>query len=69
MRRMKIDMQFKFDEHLAAADSERQHYNNVRKKCKNNPTLTHICYDWAQSVAAPYSPQQVGSIYFKILLK
>jgi len=64
-----IDMQFKFDEHLAAADCERQHYNNVRKKCKNNPTLTHICYDWAQSVAAPYSPQQVGSIYFKIPFK
>jgi hypothetical protein len=32
-------------------------------------TSTHICYDWAQNVSAPYSPQQVGPIYFKIPFK
>ena len=25
----------------------------------------HICYDWAQNISIPYSPQQIGSIYFK----
>jgi hypothetical protein len=60
-----IDLQFKFDDHLAAADCERQHYNKIIEKSKNDLTVTHICYDYAQSVSAPYSPQQVGSIYFK----
>jgi hypothetical protein len=25
----------------------------------------HITYDWAQNVQVPYSPQQIGSIFFK----
>jgi hypothetical protein len=25
----------------------------------------HIAYDWAQNVQVPYSPQQIGSIFFK----
>ncbi|KAF0439680.1 chaperonin: PROVISIONAL [Gigaspora margarita] len=27
--------------------------------------LAHIAYDWAQNVQIPYSPQQVGTLYFK----
>ena len=64
-----VEIQFKFDEHLAAAACERQHYNKIIENCKNDLTSTHICYDWAQSVSAPYSPQQVGSIYFKTPFK
>ena len=59
------EIQFNYEEHIAAASHERQHYNKTIEKCKNDPTSVHICYDWAQSVSAPYSPQQVGSIYFK----
>ncbi|CAG8784596.1 25813_t:CDS:1, partial [Dentiscutata erythropus] len=25
----------------------------------------HIAYDWAQNVQIPYSPQQIGALYFK----
>jgi len=25
----------------------------------------HITYDWAQNVQIPYSPQQIGSLFFK----
>jgi hypothetical protein len=28
-------------------------------------SIAHVCYNWAQNVTVPYSPQQVGSIYFK----
>ncbi|CAJ0846757.1 13550_t:CDS:2 [Entrophospora sp. SA101] len=59
------NIKFESEEHVAAANLERQHYNNIIDKSKNDPTITHICYDWAQSVGAPYSPQQVGAIYFK----
>lgn len=61
----RVNIEFEFDEHLSIADLERQHYNNIIEKSKIDPTITHICYDWAQSVGAPYSPQQVGAIYFK----
>ena len=60
-----VEIKFNYEEHLAAANHERQHYNEVIEKCKNDLTSTHICYDWAQNVSAPYSPQQVGPIYFK----
>src|SRR6185369_2063578 len=61
----RVNIEFEFDECLSIADLERQHYNNIIEKSKIDPTITHICYDWAQSVGAPYSPQQVGAIYFK----
>ena len=64
-----VEIKFDYEEHLAAADHERQHYNKTIEKCKNDSTSTHICYDYAQSVSAPYSPQQVGSIYFKTPFK
>ena len=60
-----VTIKFEYEEHVSAANLERQHYNNIIDKSKNDPTITHICYDWAQSVGAPYSPQQVGAIYFK----
>ncbi|RGB32431.1 hypothetical protein C1646_670112 [Rhizophagus diaphanus] len=54
-----------FEEHQEKADLERQHYNNNIEKSKHELSIAHICYDWAQNVTVPYSPQQVGSIYFK----
>ncbi|CAB4475856.1 unnamed protein product [Rhizophagus irregularis] len=44
---------------------EHQHYNDNIEKSKNDLTIAHVCYDWAQNVFISYSPQQVGSIYFK----
>ncbi|KAF0546606.1 chaperonin: PROVISIONAL [Gigaspora margarita] len=58
-------VQAEYNEHKEAADLERQHYNNNIEESKNNLNITHICYDWAQNVSIPYSPQQVGSLYFK----
>ena len=55
-----------YEEHYKAAELERQHYNNNIEKSRNDLSIAHICYDWAQNITIPYSPQQVGSIYFKI---
>ncbi|MDW3631319.1 MAG: hypothetical protein QOK71_07770 [Nitrososphaeraceae archaeon] len=54
-----------YEEHHKCAFHERMHYNNNIEKSKTDPSFLHICYDWAQNVGIPYSPQQVGSIYFK----
>jgi hypothetical protein len=56
----------KYEEHRECANHERMHYNNNIEKSKTDSSFLHICYDWAQNVGIPYSPQQVGSIYFKI---
>ena len=32
---------------------------------KTNNNIIHICYDWAQNVSIPHSPQQIGATYFK----
>ena len=61
----KENIKFDFSQHHDAAELERQHYNKILEKSKNDLSVTHICYDWAQSLTAPYSPRQVGSIYFK----
>ena len=45
-----------FSVHEFSIGHERQHYNEVIEKCKNDLTSTHICYDWAQNVSAPYLP-------------
>ncbi|CAB4487542.1 unnamed protein product [Rhizophagus irregularis] len=54
-----------YEEHHKAADLERKHYNDNIEKSKQDLSIAHICYDWAQNVSIPYSPQQVGSIFFK----
>jgi len=61
----KENLKFEYKNHKTDAERERSHYTNIIEKSKNDSTVTHICYDWAQSVAAPFSSQQVGSIYFK----
>src|SRR6185295_15652831 len=61
----KENIKFEFKKHQTDEEWERSHYTNIIEKSKNDSTVTHICYDWAQSVAAPFSSQQVGSIYFK----
>ncbi|KAF0550183.1 chaperonin: PROVISIONAL [Gigaspora margarita] len=47
-----------------AAVLEKQYYNNYIEESKNNLDITHICYNWAQNISIPYSPQQ-SSLYFK----
>jgi hypothetical protein len=54
-----------YDEHVAAANLEREHYNNNIELSKHNMDIAHICYDWAQNVTIPSSPQQIGAMYFK----
>jgi len=61
----KENIKLEYRKHQTNAERERSHYNKIIEKSKNDPTITHICYDWAQSVAAPFSSQQAGSIYFK----
>jgi hypothetical protein len=61
----KENLKFEYKNHQMNAERERSHYTNIIEKSKNDSAITHICYDWAQSVAAPFSSQQVGSIYFK----
>ena len=58
-------VQVQYEDHQKAAKLERQHYNDNINKSKDDLTMAHVCYDWAQNVFIPYSPQQVGSIYFK----
>ena len=59
------NISFEYEKHQKAANCEREHYNNIIRKGRTDSSISHICYDWAQSVCAPYSPQQTGSIYFK----
>ncbi|CAG8683342.1 3012_t:CDS:2, partial [Ambispora leptoticha] len=54
-----------YDQHCIAADRERQHYNDNINKSAKDLSIAHVCYDWAQCVSIPYSPQRVGAIYFK----
>jgi len=58
-------VKLEYEEHHDAANLERQYYNNIIKKSKNDLSTIHIYYDWAQSISIPYSLQQVRSIYFK----
>ncbi|CAG8502444.1 8885_t:CDS:1, partial [Rhizophagus irregularis] len=58
-------VQIQYENHQKLAKLERQHYNDNIEKSKNDLTIAHVCYDWAQNVFIPYSPQQVSSIYFK----
>src|SRR5688572_30783862 len=61
----KENIELEYRKHKTNTERERRHYNKIIEKSKNDPTITHICYDWAQSVAAPFSSQQPGSIYLK----
>lgn len=61
----KENLKFEYKNHQTDAERERSHYNRIIEKSENDSTITHICYDWAQSVAAPFSSRQVGSIFFK----
>ena len=51
--------------HQNEAEKERQYYNNNIKISNEFKETSHICYDWAQNVPIPCSPQQIGQIYFK----
>ncbi|RGB23163.1 hypothetical protein C1646_677315 [Rhizophagus diaphanus] len=58
-------VQVQYENHQKAAKLKCQHYNDNINKSKDDFTIAHVCYDWAQNVFIPYSPQQVSSIYFK----
>ncbi|GES97024.1 hypothetical protein GLOIN_2v1842132 [Rhizophagus clarus] len=58
-------VQVQYENHQKVAKLECQHYNDNINKSKDDFTIAHVCYDWAQNIFIPYSPQQVGSIYFK----
>jgi len=55
-----------YEKHHNHANHEHVHYNNNIEKSKADSSFLYICYNWAQNVSIPYSPQQVGSIYFKV---
>jgi hypothetical protein len=59
------DIKNQYEKHHKAAELERNHYNNNIERSKSDLSIAHICYDWAQNVTIPYSPQQIGTIYFK----
>jgi hypothetical protein len=59
------NIKIQFKEHKLTAEQERQNYNNIINKAKQNFTITHIYYDWIQHLSMPYTPQQVSSLYFK----
>lgn len=51
--------------HLDTANLQREFYNSWREKAKNDSLFLVNSFDYAQNVAYPSSPQQVGSSYFK----
>ena len=56
---------FNLKNHKNEAEKERQYYNNNITTSNTSKEIAHICYDWAQNVPIPFSPQQAGQIYFK----
>ena len=50
-------VKLEYEEHHDAANLERQYYNNIIKKSKNDLSTIHIYYDWAQSISISYSSQ------------
>lgn len=58
------NVEAEFNEHKKMANLERDHYNNNIELSKSDLSIAHICYDWAQNVTIPYSPQQAGPLYF-----
>lgn len=77
----KLELTENYLAHLKRAQQERDYYNSnilhAIEDGKNNSNLSdsqtfksfqgsaHIAYDWAQNVQIPYSPQQIGSLFFK----
>ncbi|CAG8844392.1 28597_t:CDS:1, partial [Gigaspora margarita] len=58
-------IQKKLDDHKQKAEIEREYYRNNILTSTILPDTVHVCYDWAQNVPVPYSPQQIGATYFK----
>ncbi|CAG8801957.1 38540_t:CDS:2, partial [Gigaspora margarita] len=52
---------------LAIDDSNRNSNNlsKTKQQFKSFEGCAHIAYDWAQNLLVPYSPQQIGSLFFK----
>jgi hypothetical protein len=77
----KLELTENYLAHLNRAQQERNYYNSniatTIEDGKNNPNSSgsqvfktfqgsaHIAYDWAQNVQIPYSPQQIGTLFFK----
>ena len=61
----KNQLQLQYNHHYSRANMERQYYHHNINICNTLDNVIHICYDWAQNVPIPFSPQQIGSTYFK----
>ncbi|KAF0485824.1 chaperonin: PROVISIONAL [Gigaspora margarita] len=59
----------KLDDHKQKAEIEREYNHNNNLTSTILPNTAYICYDWAQNVPVPYSPQQIGTSYFKSALQ
>ncbi|CAG8825058.1 37777_t:CDS:2, partial [Gigaspora margarita] len=62
-------IQKRLDDHKQKAEIEREYYHNNILTSTILPDTGHVCYDWAQNVPVPYSPQQIGTSYFKSALQ
>ncbi|KAF0386053.1 chaperonin: PROVISIONAL [Gigaspora margarita] len=62
-------IQKRLDDHKQKAKIKQEYYHNNILTSTILPDTMHICYDWAQNVPVPYSPQQIGMIYFKSALQ
>ncbi|KAF0375117.1 chaperonin: PROVISIONAL [Gigaspora margarita] len=51
------------------AEKEWEYYRSNILTSTILPDTGHVCYDWAQNVPVPYSPQQIGTTYFKYALQ
>ncbi|CAG8697955.1 11768_t:CDS:2 [Ambispora leptoticha] len=58
-------LQKKLYDHKKDAEIEREYYRNNIITSITLSNMAYICYDFAQNVPVPYSPQQIGATYFK----
>src|SRR5436305_1042518 len=53
---------------MCAISSCELHSNNLdgdrQLEWSSQDAIANICYDWAQNMIVPHSPQQVGQLYF-----
>ncbi|GES98234.1 hypothetical protein GLOIN_2v1484099 [Rhizophagus clarus] len=64
---MKLEIQYitEHEKKLAITEKYLNHLEPSQILFKSFEGSAHIAYDWAQNVQIPYSPQQIGSIFFK----
>ena len=65
-----------WQQHIKLAQDERAFYNSctvkaidVEKACEDEPTYSHLIFDFAENFTLPYHARQPGPVYFKVLLR